>query len=297
MLGLLEIVIGLIFILLLLSLLAMTVMELIASVFTLRGKNLEAALKNMLASADESEQILNAFKDNSLYRQVSQPYGKESLRPPSYLSSESFQSILFDVILKGDKIEHLMARIETLPDTDLKNVLKQFLTDADYELDAFKGRIRTWYNDVMDRASGWYKRSVQYIIVFVGMAIAVTFNADTIAIYERLESNPDELQQVVELAMGFMKENPNLSARDYRNIEEQSREVQRLIGEEIEHVKSPLGLGWSNVSWGEMQFADWMLKILGWVVTALAISMGAPFWFDLLQSLINIRGAGNVPIT
>jgi hypothetical protein len=32
--------------------------------------------------------------------------------------------------------------------------------------------------------------------------------------------------------------------------------------------------------------------LAGWIITALAIMLGAPFWFDLLGKLISIRGAG-----
>lgn len=42
---------------------------------------------------------------------------------------------------------------------------------------------------------------------------------------------------------------------------------------------------------------SWSLHILGWLITALMISMGAPFWFDLLKKLINIRSAGVRPQT
>lgn len=34
---------------------------------------------------------------------------------------------------------------------------------------------------------------------------------------------------------------------------------------------------------------------LGWLVTAIAIAMGAPFWFDLLGRLLNVRNAGAPP--
>jgi hypothetical protein len=33
--------------------------------------------------------------------------------------------------------------------------------------------------------------------------------------------------------------------------------------------------------------------ILGWLITALAVTLGAPFWFDLLSKLVSIRGANN----
>jgi hypothetical protein len=39
----------------------------------------------------------------------------------------------------------------------------------------------------------------------------------------------------------------------------------------------------------------WLTKVLGWFVTGLALSLGAPFWFDLLGKFMNIRGAGPKP--
>ena len=51
----LTVVIGIIFVLLLLSLLATTIMELLSSLFSLRGRNLTKALRNMLASSDTNE--------------------------------------------------------------------------------------------------------------------------------------------------------------------------------------------------------------------------------------------------
>ncbi|MCB0585685.1 MAG: hypothetical protein KDD06_10245, partial [Phaeodactylibacter sp.] len=158
--GMLQVVIGLVFVLLLLSLLATTVMELLASFLALRGKNLEKALRNMLAYSDVDEKLLAAFKENSLYKQLGSKYGK-SRRSPSYINDETFQSILMDIILKGEGVEKLDAKIDELPDEDLKNVLKQFLREADNNVDEFKLKVQGWYNNVMDRASGWYKRYTQ----------------------------------------------------------------------------------------------------------------------------------------
>lgn len=295
MLGMLQVVIGLVFVLLLLSLLATTIMELLASFFALRGRNLESALKNLLSSSDKAEELFKDFKSNSLYRQLSQKAGK-TRRSPSYLSAESFQSILFDVILKGEKIDQIVDKIETLPDDDLKNVLKQLLNDAEYELQEFKGKIHGWYDNIMDRASGWYKRMVQKIVVLVGIMIAVVFNADTIAIFERLESDPESLQQVVNLAENYLAKNDAeqvITATP--TFDQRLDEVRSLINDEIEQAKSPLGLGWEGISFTTFSPTEWGIKILGWIVTALAISLGAPFWFDLLRKLVNIRSSGNKP--
>jgi uncharacterized protein YlaN (UPF0358 family) len=296
MLGLLEVVIGLIFVLLLLSLLATTVMELLSSGLALRGKNLEKALRNMLASADAEEKVFRQFKQNPLYKQLSQRYGKSRRRSPSYLSSGSFQSILFDVLLEGEGIDRIQERIDSLPDRDLKQVLNQLLTDADYRLDEFRSNIRNWYDNVMDRASGWYKRNIQKILVAVGLAIAVIFNADTIAIYERLESDPEALQQILTMAEDYlMVQGDSLTTTQDPVMRESLDKINHLISREIDEASAPLGLGWGGVDIQALTWQDWALKVLGWIVTALAVSLGAPFWFDLLKKLVNIRGSGEKP--
>src|SRR6266850_1006572 len=57
--------------------------------------------------------------------------------------------------------------------------------------------------------------------------------------------------------------------------------------------KLGLPIGWTraegdprslNISW-----QGWLLRIIGWLVTALALSLGAPFWFDMLNKFIVVR--------
>jgi len=297
MLGMLQVVIGLVFVLLLLSLLATTMMELIASAFSLRGKNLERALKNMLDATDMDERVLQAFKNNALYKQLSYRYGKKRYAP-SYISDKSFESIFMEVLLEGKGFDALQEQVDTLPEGDLRKVLQQFLHEADGDAEAFKNRIRTWYNDIMDRASGWYKRNAQKILVGVGFFIAVVFNADTLAIYERLESDPETLQMVLTLAEDYAdgRSGAEIAAPDASPAFNESLDkLEELVNNQIESVKSPLGLGWKNVDWSEVGWYDVLIKLLGWIVTALAVSLGAPFWFDLLRKLVNIRNAGKKP--
>lgn len=296
----LSIVIGLVFVLLLLSLLATTIMELIASFFHLRGRNLLEALRNMLARSDASETILNDFKSNSLYRQLAQRYGRNgnSHQPPSYITADTFQSILFDIILKGEGLDKLQAQINELPDDDLRNVLNQLLRDADYQLEGFKTHIEGWYNNVMDRASGWYKRYTQKILIGVGMVIAVVFNADTLGIYSQLKADPEKLQTIVALAEQFAENGDGTVYRsNTQDFAANAEALNALLADQISAVSSPLGLGWDadDLNFAQYTTYDWVTKILGFFVTALGISLGAPFWFDLLRKIVNIRSSGSKP--
>ncbi len=294
--AILTVIIGIVFILLLLSLLATTVMELLASFLHLRGRNLVKALRNMLASSDTTEQLLQDFKNNSLFKHISQQYSRSTQGPPSYMDGETFQSILFDIILKGEDVDKLKEKIDELPDEDLRNVLNQLLRDSENELDGFKNKIIKWFNDVMDRSSGWYKRYTQKILIAVGVIIALVFNADTFAIYEHLSTDAESLDRVVQLAESYVEvQGEELSQPQNRTFDESLDDLETLIDQQINEVKSPLGLGWENADFSHYEFYDWLAKIMGYIVTALAISLGAPFWFDLLRKIVNIRSSGDKP--
>jgi hypothetical protein len=199
-----------------------------------------------------------------------------------------------DLILKGEDSGKLTQKIDELPNEELKKVLKQLLNDAGYELEEFKTKMRNWFNDVMDRAAGWYKRNIQILVTFVGLVVAIIFNADTISLYQRLESNPEELKEIVTMAEAYAKKS-DLGIQSGGTVEQQWEQVNNLINDEINQAKSPLGLGWHPEELQGMTPSDWVIKVLGWIVTALAVSLGAPFWFDLLKKLVNIRSSGNQP--
>ena len=292
----LTIVLGIIFILLLLSLLASTIMELVSSFLQLRGKNLERALHNLLASSDSDTEksTLNAFMNNALYRQLSYKNGKK-LKTPSYVSAQSFQSILFNILL-GDtpqEMNNIRTTITKLENQDLKAVLLQLLNESEDNLDNFKSRVHGWYNDVMDRSTAWYKQNTQKLLVMIGFALAVVFNADTIAIYQRQGSDPQALQQVVTMAEAYVARNDAASIQQHDpEFEKIYQDLKGLVQQDLEQARRPLGLGWDNGDQiMQMGALDWLTKLLGWVVTALAISLGAPFWFDLLKKIVNIRQA------
>jgi len=57
--------------------------------------------------------------------------------------------------------------------------------------------------------------------------------------------------------------------------------------------KLGLPIGWTRVEGDPRSIyisgPGWFLRIIGWLVTALALSLGAPFWFDMLNKFIVVR--------
>lgn len=71
-------------------------------------------------------------------------------------------------------------------------------------------------------------------------------------------------------------------------IDRSYEQINRLVQEDVDQLSSVLGIGWNNLA-GKTGFLDWLIRIIGWLVTAIAISLGAPFWFDLLKKVVNLK--------
>ena len=284
----LNIVISLVFVYLLYSLFATILMEVISSVFALRAYNLRKALRTMLTNGEQNYYDEYLAKD-SLFKQLSGKLnGKSS--PPSYLNPKNFSLMMMNVLERSSNGMSLVEdQIESLPNGEMKDVLKMYFEEAESNIDRFKGNMESWFNDIMDRASGWFKRSIQLILIVVGFGIAVTFNVDSIGVFSQLQ-NAEIANSVAENASNFVSNNPDIDGFTLDQLNVELASVSDFS----------LGLGWDAVLdensdryYKNLGFKGWFLMILGWIVTASAISLGAPFWFDMLNKLVNVRGTGS----
>jgi hypothetical protein len=77
------------------------------------------------------------------------------------------------------------------------------------------------------------------------------------------------------------------------------RTSEQPLPDDIEVVKQqltelPLPLGWQSLPGDAL---EWLTKIVGLLITALALSLGAPFWFGALNKLVRVRDSGEPPDT
>ena len=298
MLAMLQIVIGIVFVMLLFSLLASTIMEFVAGFLSLRGRQLARAIQSMIGNETGKEFVRHPFFQQLAIgsREHSNRFGRQKVMLPSYLNASTFSSVLLDV-LELDSARELEAKINALGDGPLKKVMQFLYKQTGGDVLAFKLKVEEWFNEVMDRASGVYKRHSQRWLFSIGLVIALIFNADVIMVYHNLSVNSTLRETVEKAATNFMTTQPPPAAAlsDYPNLDASRKKIGTLVNENIAALESPLGLGWSTVDWSKVNAGWWLYKIVGWLTTALAISLGATFWFDILKKLINIRAAGPVP--
>lgn len=274
-------------------------------------------------------------------------------KKPSYISAECFSKAVVDVLKdlgsdanltqsNTDKIASGISKIDKLDET--KKLIQSLLEDSNKDIDKFKTSLEQWFNETMNRATGWYKKQAQKIIFIIGFVLAVVFNVDTISIVKKLSKDKDARKELADLAASsyktqYEKGQTAFATADSAKVDSLFNYANNLIKGDINDANTLIGLGWyvpstsdtcvipknaadydndrancktclkkvtegcGNTKLGTYQKLSyvWCMatgsgrKFLGYLITALAISFGAPFWFDLLGKLMQLRGAGKKP--
>lgn len=297
MISILSTVIGIVFVMLLFSLLASTILELIAGFLSLRGRHLIKAIRGMVGSEATEDFVQHPFfQQLSAGSQERTRVSGKKRALPSYINAGTFSSILLD-IMSIDSNTDLKAKIDALPEGAPKKLAQFLYKQTNGELVELKKKVEEWYNEVMDRVSGAYKRNSQRWLVGIGLFVAVVFNVDVINIYHNLSINATLSNVIADQATTFVNTQaapvaPNL---DNPDIAAAKQKIGVLVNENIAALESPLGLGWDTVDWQKVDFKFWLYKLIGWFTTALGVSLGATFWFEALKKLVSLRATGPAP--
>ena len=304
--AILEVAIGLVFIYVVLSMLCTFINEWIARWFSLRSKNLQRGLKQLLQDPDMTG-LAKAVLGHHLIK------GSADVnRGPSYIAADTFARVVVDIIDQrssgaakvantSDEIKGAL-QMANIP-SSVQSALTGLIDDANTSIDGLRKNLQTWFDASMDRVSGWYKRQAQTIALCIAVVLAIGINADTVDIGRTLWQNPVLRAKVADqaaLAVEACKDKPGPKECPVLNSNEMLRTTLEKLPIGWPTVKQGDREQWWGVSaWASVktEFDDhhWLMKIFGWLVTALAVSLGAPFWFDVLNKLNSIRTAGNKP--
>ena len=328
----LEVAIGVVFVYLSLSLVCTAANELIASLMTWRARNLATGIRNLLNYQNNAELLKGIYNHaliQSLYR--------NSKKLPSYIPSRTFALALLDMVVPAgsaaretldgmraavrkagaDKIidkqvsETLLVLID-----EAENTLKEAVTDFQKAQTAFsrvQENIETWFNDSMERVSGWYKRKTQALVFALALVFTLALNVDSIMITKRLSSDTTLRAAVIATAEKSAQQPPAVVVAQsagpagaapvagQEGVEVRtSAAYQALVKNQTALQSLGLPLGWGDrQNWprgeGWPLVWDWLSKVMGLLLTAGAASLGAPFWFDMLNKIVSVRSAGKAP--
>jgi hypothetical protein len=285
----LDIVVGLALTFLTLSVVVSAINEFFAQVMKTRFNGLQAALQSLLGS-DLAQQII----DNPTVPAA--PNGGK--KQPSYIEPAFFTAALLDKLAPDSQD---MAAIATAlqkwkggESSHAAEALESLAKHANGSYNAFVGHVSAWFDAYMDRVSGDYKRQMGKLALIVSFVVVVILNVDTVKAYRQLSLQPafatalaGNAQTIVATAQTQVGSTPT-------DIGASVNDITKAVGQ------IPIPVGWTReelkLFWPPnfLQVPIW-IKLLGLVISGIAGSLGAPFWFDVLGKLANLRSSGTKP--
>lgn len=288
----LDVAVGLIFVFLMISVACSLLNERIHSLLDTRAKMLDQALQKLLGTEQGSP--FDGVKDHALIRAVAH----ERTGMPSYIPASAFSSALFDTLVPTDgehpmTYKQLREAICRLPRSS-RTALLTLTNSAEGNLVTARANVEHWFDNAMERVSGAYKRHVTVWLFGLGFVIAAGTNADSIRLVQRFEHEGALRAAVTAKADKVDAANRKLAV-ELSDIDQMNLlfwDTEQLSTADTE-ARCPRALRQPELSGSWFRWV--LFKLMGFVMTALAVSLGAPFWFDLLGRLVNLRATGARP--
>jgi hypothetical protein len=281
-----DVALGLVFVYLVLSFVCTAVNETVASLFAWRADTLREGIANLLGSDEERKKLYDHPLVAGLIRQKSRWWHRDQ-RYPSYIPANVFTAAILNPVKQGvEAARSVDEAIDELPNGKPKQALHMLWQQAGRDPRRFRASLETWYDEAMSRVSGWYRRRVQFWLWVWALAVTVGLHVDTIQIARVLWTDDATRDAVV--ARAEQAAGAPLTDASLANAADSVQELEAL----------EIPIGWE----GSFPAGDWphdvwvvALNAFGLLITAVALTLGAPFWFDLLKKVANVRSAGKAP--
>lgn len=297
----LDVLIGLVTVYLVFSLACTAIVEAVAAWFDVRSKNLNAAMREFLAgNYKDGQSFVDAFFAHPLVQSLS----KGEKGRPSYIPPEIVGQVIESLVLASSTARTLTEAVKLLPGESgsnrIKDLLDLFSRQARDDLALFRKEVEAHFDALMDRASGWIKRYSQTAAIIVSAVLVIGANVDTVGIASSLASNPSAREKMLEIATQQVAEAKDAEGRiaagktEGGSALEQAKKKTEAARTALERARwnvesAGLPFGWKDCPTSSSDIAK---KIAGLLVSILAISLGAPFWFDVLQRFMQVRSTG-----
>jgi hypothetical protein len=266
--------------------------EFLSNLFSLRGKQLAVSLTVLFNKS--------GLKDTPAFRPLVYALDKaESYVDPHVLAQIVVAAVKDPAApasgATGPIAANLLAGVDKLPDSQLKTALSTIARSTE----AATEKIVKEVSDTIDRSlkvlGERYKKYMSRITLGLGFAVALAANIDTVSLVSTLYRDKELRDELVTTADQYIKKVtpelvatcPKLSKWDLAKRPECDAVL--ALGRAVKDRSGSIGklpFGWANgFDWSSVTWS----RLLGWLLTGFAASLGAPFWFDLLNRISNVR--------
>ena len=317
----LEVLIGLVFVFLVLSVVCSALNEGWAGLTAARARVLELGIRQLLGA-----ELTKRFFAHARIAALSPPdrWGfvtHSGIRKrPSYIANTAFAEVTLDLLAPASEVvdgqvlrhaagarlwklakyaEHSLSTKDAVrPAAPIESQLSAILgrahtavageaADRDEQtLAAVAKGLESLFQETMDRATGWYRRRAQGMALVFAIPVVLLANVDAIELTRAMYAQPTLRAELVKMAEARVAAGAPASTANVAEVDALKAQLQSAKADLAKLVEAKLPLGWETG-------ADWDLekRWMGWCLSMLAASLGAPFWFQLLSKLVSLRGS------
>ncbi|WP_199136167.1 hypothetical protein [Pedobacter sp. ASV12] len=344
----LETGIAIILIFFIFSVVAYVIQELIAVNLKYRSKMLQYALEQLMDGGTNRSLAASLFDHPQLKR-----LKENSQKLPSYIPATNFALAIIDIVAEkgGKRTTDALADFKNgllilqSSNNDLCKLLSS-LSGTSKDIQQLQAAVEKWFNEYMERVSGWYKNKYRWITRIIAICIALIFNLNMVKIAQTIHNDPILKETLVSTAEKMIDQpavvknyyaskvdsafkgidqkyntilkdtatkkmnvdslKKAMDSEKYIAFKKYNTEQYRFASSLIKNISSDkLIFGWEgnplkivdekSNKWRFVTFLEGSVMILGLFIGAVGISMGGPFWFEIMTKLVNVRRAGPKP--
>ena len=279
--AILDVAIGMVLSFLAVSLAASAITEAISSGRQWREKTLADGIQALLNYHPTDHPLALDLYKSALISPLTSGTAKsfeDIKQKPAYIDSRQFAFAFYNTLGGGSPFEV----IGKIHDPQLKAAMEALWANSSNDIDKFKNNIAVWFDNSMDRVSGWYKRRTQWVSFVVALVIAAVFNVNILYESAQIWTRPAVITDLATL---------HLEAQGNATQPEQAAATASKLFNALEPA---FLIGW--VKGPEPHDGQSLyIAIASWVLVAGATLFGASFWFDILQRLTHLKGTGREP--
>lgn len=176
------------------------------------------------------------------------------------------------------------------------SAIARHVRDASAEVTEFvtrlKGRIDaldSWFDTVMQGFEERYSRHMRSWAFGISLVVAVAMDANVVKLWNRLEADPQLVTAKSELIQKRYADAATTPSTDPKDLQTELAALQKTFDQSFGDA-SALGLEVLDpVEWWSRPLAQQAMSIVGWLIMAFLLSLGAPFWHDTLESLFGLK--------
>ena len=296
----LDVAIGLALIYLGLSLFVTIINEYIAQFANWRSKHLCASLEQLLSDPNNPNLGKILANNPGLKPFFDNDPGTQS----SYIDPNTLARLLVGGLAtmgeNGGSFKDISDVVDKLSDSPLKAQLQALVRTTENNTEKLVNSVSDWVDRSLTMLGESYKKRLQVSSFCIGLAAAIFLNIDTVALVEHLYKNKEARDATVALAVQITENTDAEQFEKCQKLNTKEREsapdcaalnglINAIQLRNDDLGKLPIGRGENAIADAEFWCSISPASILGWLLTALSVSLGAPFWFELLNKLINVR--------